>query len=140
MMSILRALRGYLAGCPCLGALTGGIKTDWTDEAGDYALMPSGQVELARYMDGTRLMRYQCFLTARRFTQADLERVENAEFFEDFSRWIAERDAAGDYPDLGPDSTTESIACGEGALNSFDETGSEGSYRIGLTLEYERGG
>lgn len=84
MMSILQALRGYLAGCPCLGALTGGIKTDWTDEAGDYALMPSGQVELARYMDGTRLMRYQCFLTARRFTQADLERVENAEFFEDF--------------------------------------------------------
>ena len=48
MMSILQALRGYLAGCPCLGALTGGIKTDWTDEAGDYALMPSGQVELAR--------------------------------------------------------------------------------------------
>ncbi len=90
-MSILQALRGYLAGCPCLGALTGGIKTDWTDEAGDYALMPSGQVELARYMDGTRLMRYQCFLTARRFTQADLERVENAEFFEDFSRWIAGR-------------------------------------------------
>ncbi len=137
-MSIIRALREFLAGCPCLGLLTGGIKTDWTDAAGDYAVLPLGETVIERYMDGAQRVQYQCQLAARRFTKADLERVENAEFFEAFSRWIAEQDAAGRYPALGEGRCAEALTCTGGALVSLNETGREGSYRVLLTMEYER--
>lgn len=135
-MSIIHALRSYLAQCPALGS--GAVMTGWTGRAGDWGLFPAGQTETARCFDGSRSIRCRCLLSVRRFTQADGERTGNEALLEEIALWIARQDQAGSYPDLGEGLQAQSLGCEGGALDSYDETGSEGRYSLTLILDYER--
>ena len=134
-MSIIGALRSYLAGCP---ALSGGrIKTGWTDQAGDFALFPTGRTEITRCFDGSRLLRCRYRLTVRRFSQSDAERTDNEALLEQIAGWIADQDREGMLPDL-EEGRALSLGWEGGGLDSYDETGSEATYGGELLLEYER--
>ena len=137
-MSIIASLRSYIATCPHLGDLTNGILVDWTQSTGDYGIMPSGEQPGTRYMDGSRTNQYNAVLYARKVTEADLERLENAEFLENFTRWVEDKDTAEEYPELGAGMACVGLSCANGSLFQIDETGSSGTYMVQLALTYER--
>ena len=138
-MSIISAVREYVASCPFIQAFSGGQYVDYTDPVpGNFGILVSGEVELSRDFAGNAVNQYNFALYARGFTLEDADRVENAGFLENFSRWLWENDREGIYPDLGGGVEVESISCTNGMLFEFDESQETGLYQIQCQMIYER--
>lgn len=138
-MSIIQGIRKFIAACPFMSDLTDGVHIDFTDEkAGNYGIFPSGEVTIEEYFDGGKIKQYNFSLYACNFTISDLNRLENNEFVERFTKWIEEKNDAGDFPELPDGLYPESISCTNGMLFSLNESGKTGLYQIQCHLIYER--
>lgn len=138
-MSILSAIREYVASCPFIREFSGGRYVDYTDaRPGSYGIMVAGESELSRDFAGNTVNQYNFALYARGFTLEDADRVENTGFLENFSRWLQDNDRRGRYPALGDRDAAESISCANGALFEYDESQETGLYQIQCQMIYER--
>lgn len=138
-MSIIQAVRDYISACPFLERFTDGEYVDFTgSDAGNYGIMPTGEVEENRDFAGNVLNQYNFVLYARNFTTENADRVENSGFVEDFSHWIQDNNFQGVFPILPEGMIPESITCSNGSLFEFDENQNTGIYQIQCQLTYER--
>ena len=138
-MSMITALRTFLAACPALetGAL---LLVDRTGSLPvQYAIipLPGGRV-VERYLDGGSLREFPFAFQTSDYTADDLERIENAAWNETFADWLEAQTEAGSLPDLGTGKTAEGIeAVNWGFL--YQQGDSEtGIYQIVCKLTYHQ--
>ena len=143
-MSKIETLRSFLATCPLLAELSAGseIHIDWTaDNAQNAGIQPGGEHIISKkqniFGEVFYKKQYKAVLFIRFVTANDLTRLQNAEFFENFTDWLEDRQAAGEVPVFGncPDEEDEITA--ENAI-LFDEkkNGTEGIYQVQITKIY----
>lgn len=135
-MSIIAAVQTYIK---AYAGLDAGAPV-WVDYLGSgptqYAIIPlAGEKVIERYINGGSLREYPFALRSMEMTADDLERLENAGFFEAFAEWLEAQDA---LPALGAGKTATAIeAVGWGYL--YEQGQSEtGIYQIQCRLEYEQ--
>jgi hypothetical protein len=109
-MSIISALRTFLATCPNLesGAL---LLVDHTgSQPIQYAIIPlPGERIVERYLSGSTLREYPFLFQTAKSSADDLERIETAGFQEAFSDWLEAQTDAGNLPDLGAKKTPQAL-------------------------------
>lgn len=138
-MSIISSLRAFIATCPSLssGAL---LLVDHLGEIPvQYAIIPqAGQKIVESYINGGSLREFPFLFRSMESTAADLERIENAGFYETFADWLETQTEAETLPTLGTGKTATKIeATTWGYL--YEEGQSEtGIYQISCRLEYEQ--
>lgn len=138
-MSIISALRTYMATCSSLesGAL---LLVDHLGETPiQYAIIPQGGDKIVEeYIDGSSLREFPFLFRSARSTADDLERIENAGFFETLADWFETQTEAGVFTSLslGTGKTPEKIeADGWGYLYEEGESAT-GVYQIRCRLTY----
>lgn len=135
-MSVIEGVRDYIMGCPHLEQFAA-LNIDRTDaEPVNYGISPSGDRTLSRYLDGTAKRQYSFVLYAREMTEADVERLENNQFLEQFGDWISEQNIARNLPKLGEGNFPTAIEAANGFLFELDEDGGRGLYQIQCNLFY----
>ena len=138
-MSIIEALRTYIA---TYSSLKSGAPL-WVNYLGatptQYAIIPiAGARVVERYLNGGSLREFPFAFQSMESTAADLERLENVGFYEDFSDWLESQTEAGTLPTLGSKKTATAIeALGWGFLYEQGESDT-GIYQIQCKLTYEQ--
>lgn len=138
-MSIIKALREWLAECPELQKLSKDGYIDFTkDEKENYGISPGGETTVRRYIDGSSIRQYSFSIFARRYTAEDVGRLENAEFLENLSRWMDNKALVGELPDLGDGTETQAVSSNFAALFEADQNGKTGLYQIPCEMIYRK--
>jgi hypothetical protein len=108
-MSIISAVRAYMATCP--GLETGALFVDHMEPSPiNYAIIPvPGQRIVEKYLDGGSLREFPFLFQTQKSTADDLERIESIEFQETLADWFETQTAAGTLPTLAAGKTPESI-------------------------------
>ncbi len=138
-MTILSAIKDYLATCPELNAEA----PIWTNYVGanptEYSVSElGGSKVLEQYIHGGSLRQFNFAFNSTESTADELARAETGDFFEAFSDWLDAQTEAGVLPDLGPKKTAIEIrATGWGFLLEQGESGT-GIYQIQCSLVYEQ--
>lgn len=138
-MTIIAALRAYLATCPALE--TGALLL--VDHVGStpfqYAIIPApGTRIVSSFIDGGSIREFPFVFQTSTSTADDLERIENAGFNETFADWLEAQTEAENLPDLGSKKQAMSVeATSWGYL--FEQGDSEtGIYQIVCKLTYKQ--
>lgn len=138
-MSIIAAVRSYLA---TYSELEDGAPV-WVDflgpQATEYAVVPlAGEKVVDRYLNGGSLREFPFAFRSMESTADDLERLENAGFYEAFSDWLESQTLAETLPDLGVKKTAVAIEA-TGWAYLYEEGKSDTAiYQINCRLEYEQ--
>lgn len=139
MTTILSAIRDYLKDYTGLSDSS----PIWVDYVGasptEYSVVPlAGERIIETYLTGATLREYPFAFRSVESTAADLERMENNGFYEEFASWLEEQSELGNLPNLEEGKTAELIeALGWGYL--YEEGNSEtGIYQIQCRLVYEQ--
>lgn len=139
MTTILSAIRDYLKDYTGLSDSS----PIWVDYIGasptEYSVVPlAGERIIETYLTGATLREYPFAFRSVESTAADLERMENNGFYEEFASWLEEQSELGNLPNLEEGKTAELIeALGWGYL--YEEGNSEtGIYQIQCRLVYEQ--
>lgn len=137
-MSVIAGVREFIQTCPYLSVLDE-ISVDRTgDHPVCYGIFPGGDRLISAYIDGTEKRQYSFALYLRHATAADLERIDNAEFLENFCNWVADQSAARRFPALGERMTATAMETANGFLYDMDENGMSGLYQVQCQLYYTR--
>jgi hypothetical protein len=139
LTTILSAIRDYLKDYTGLSDSS----PIWVDYIGasptEYSVVPlAGERIIETYLTGATLREYPFAFRSVESTAADLERMENNGFYEEFASWLEEQSELGNLPNLEEGKTAELIeALGWGYL--YEEGNSEtGIYQIQCRLVYEQ--
>lgn len=136
-MSIIEAVRNYIASCPLLkdGRILGVDRVG--ADAIEYSIdvLPSEPV-LKKYVDGSKIKQFQFAFSSREAYGRDVvQSVQNSAFYEDFADWVGRNDDAGIYPDLGDLRPVRSIELTSGGY-AIDVTETTARYQIEMRLTY----
>lgn len=138
-MSIIKALREWLAECPELQMLSKDGYIDFTkDDKENYGISPGGETTVRRYIDGSSIQQYSFSIFARRYTAEDIGRLENAEFLENLSQWMDNKAFAGELPNLGEGTETQAVTSNFSSLFEADTSRKTGLYQIPCELIYRK--
>lgn len=101
-MTIIEAVRTYLATCPLL---TGGkLNVDFLPpEAATYSVdvVPVTPI-IKQYLDGSSNRQFLFVLATRAYYGEHIrQQIDNLGFFEDFEEWLNTQNRAQTFPDLG---------------------------------------
>lgn len=109
-MTIIEAVRTYLATCPLL---TGGkLSVDFLPpEAATYSVdVVPVQPIVKRYVDGSSKRQFLFVLATRAYYGAHVrQQIDNLCFFEDFEEWVGGQNRAHSYPNLGEGRTGQKL-------------------------------
>ena len=109
-MSIIEAVRGYLATCPLLAGEK--LNVDFLPpEAASYSVdvVPVTPV-IKQYLDGSSNRQFLFVLATRSYYGEHIrQQIDNLGFFEAFEEWLAEQNLAGILPDLGDGRTARKL-------------------------------
>lgn len=138
-MSIIKALREWLAECPELQKLSKDGYIDFTkDDKENYGISPGGETTVRRYIDSSSIQQYSFSIFARRYTAEDIGRLENAEFLENLSQWMDSKALAGELPNLGEGTETQAVTSNFSSLFEADTSRKTGLYQIPCELIYRK--
>lgn len=135
--TIIQSVREWINDCPYLGFIAGDINIDWLEiNPTSHGIYPAGEQILTIDMCGNRTYQYNAVIQISEYTIEDLNRVANAGEVEKLQQWVDSFNMYGfDLPDncifLG-------VQAGNGLLETVDEDGQKGIYRIQINLTYER--
>lgn len=104
-MSIIQAIRDYIAACPLLheGAIVGVDRLVAQGVAYTIDTTPCEPV-VRQYVDGGSMRQFLFVFASREaYGTKVLENLRNSGFYEDFAEWIEHNDVQGILPDLGAD-------------------------------------
>ena len=143
MKSIIGTLREWLSVCPYLDDFSGGQHIDWIGPtAGNYGIAPVGCSVIEETYDIQEncclVKQYNAVLYARNWTVDDVVRLENADFLDNFQRWVEEQQHMGLTPKFGDNPDDEVISAENGMLFELAEDGQTGIYQIQLSVTYEK--
>lgn len=139
-MTVTSVLDGIQQYIKTYGSLVSGAPV-WVDFLGstptEYGVVPlPGARVVETYLDGSSLREFPFAFQATLNTNADVTRLANSTFFEDFAAWLESQTLAGTLPTLEAGKTAESIeATGWGYLFQQGESGT-GIYQIQCKLTY----
>lgn len=135
--TIIQSVREWLNDCPFLGFIAGDIQVDWLEiNPTNHGIYPAGQQLIRTDFAGNRTYQYNAVIQISEFTVEDLNRVSNAGDMERLQQWV---DAFNRYGfDLPEGCYFIGVQAGNGILETVDEDGQKGIYRIQINLEYER--
>jgi hypothetical protein len=138
-MTIIQALRTYLATCPALksGALL------LVDYAGanpiQYGIIPLPGERIAEaYINGASLREFPFAFQTASSTADDLERIDNAGFSETFADWLEAQSDAGTLPALGVKKTAERIEAVQWGFLYEQGESETGIYQVQCKLTYSQ--
>lgn len=136
-MSIIQAVRDYIAACPLLkdGRILGVDRIG--ADAIEYSIdvLPCEPI-VKKYTDGSKVKQFQFAFSSREAYGKDvIQGIQNSAFYEDFADWIARNDDAGNYPDLGAFRSVRSIELTSGGY-ALDVTETTARYQMQLRLTY----
>lgn len=137
-MSILESLITFFGGCPYIDDLAIIDAETTNEDAGSYAIAPTGETLVTEYMDGARLIQYSFAFQFREFTAANAEKLANSGFIDNLAQWLVHCSRSGNLPVLPTGMECESISSANGMLYSLDESGNAGNYHIQCQMIYER--
>lgn len=138
-MSIIQSLRDYLKAYSELEA----DAPVWVDHLGSdptqYAVIPlAGGKVVATYLNGNRQCEYPFAFRSMESTADDLERLENAGFYEAFAEWLDAQTEVGNLPDMGEKKTAETIEAVTWGYLYEQGQSDTGVYQINCKLTYEQ--
>jgi hypothetical protein len=143
-MSKIKQMREFIATCPHLNVLADNIHVDWTaDKPTNYGIMPTGETIVSRKSnvigDVTYHKQYNCSIFARFTTANDAMRIENCDFFDDFTEWLEEQDTNGTPPRFSDEEFIheEYITAQSGFLYEMEKSGDRGTYQIQVQVNYK---
>lgn len=136
-MSIIQAVRDYIAACPLLkdGRILGVDRIG--ADAIEYSIdvLPCEPI-VKKYTDGSKVKQFQFAFSSREAYGKDvIQGIQNSAFYEDFADWITRNDDAGNYPDLGEFRSVRSIELTSGGY-ALDVTETTARYQMQLRLTY----
>ena len=138
-MSVLSAIQTYIK-------TYSELKTDapvWVNFMGEapteYSIVPlAGPQIIEEYITGKTSRVFPFALQSMESTMAELERVANQEFFEEFAEWLRTQSEASNFPTMGSGQTPFRImALGHGVMLQQGDS-QTGVYQIQCRLEYEQ--
>lgn len=136
--SVVEGVVAYFAACPLLK--DGAFRLDALADKPTEYVIEVGVFDpvIETYIDGSSDRRYQVNFGSREVYDLDrIQNMENSTFYESFSGWLEEQNAAGRFPELPPKCTPETIrALSSGYL--FDEDGKNARYQIQIELTYHK--
>lgn len=134
---IIQAVREYIMEFPKLkdGCLLvdhlGGEPVEYTVEP-----VPCSPV-YKKYVDGDCIKQFLFLFASREYYSADVnQNIENLSFYEEFSKWICDRNFNGILPDLGSECAALGIEILTGGYMPSADTNTA-RYQIQLRLIYE---
>lgn len=136
-MSVIKAIREYIAGCPLLkdGAILGVDQLE--ADAISYTIdeVPGDPV-IQKYVDGSSKRQFRfVFASREEYGERVLENLKNSGFYEDFADWIEANSWNGDLPELGEWRTPIRLEVLSGGY-VMDAGDSTARYQIQLNLIY----
>lgn len=138
-MSVLSAVKVYLATYSGLAA----GKPLWVDYLGtsptQYAIVPlAGTKIVETCLDGGTTREFPFAFQSMESTADELERLENAGFFEAFSDWLETQTEAGALPNLGTKKLALKIEALGWAYLYEQGQSNTGVYQVQCRLTYEQ--
>jgi len=114
----------------------------WIDKVGpeiEVGIIPiPGQRIVEENIDGSSIREYPFALQTCVLTADDAARLDNSEFFEEFSDWLESQTLAGTLPTLGSNQTATKIeTTSSGALYEQGDSGTA-IYQVVCKLTYEQ--
>ena len=137
-MSIISAVREYLAACPLLGLTdVKKIHVNWTDDKADsHGIVPDGDIITKKFLNGGGKHQYSFSLFVRKFSAVDFENLRNAEFIEELQRWCSEESLAKRLPLLPEGLVPLRLEALNGMAFEPDKSGKTGLFSIQFNLYY----
>lgn len=140
-MTIIEAIRNYLSDCPLINGLGGKVKIDFLQEKGNsFSIEPVPVNPIVRNYIGGGGERQYAFILAIKFMWSDEARMnlENSGFFEEFQKWIEEKNENDELPELGNGKqATKLEITSNGYLFGISQDMRYGRYQIQCRLLYE---
>ncbi len=138
-MSVIKALRGFLAGYDGM-ELTEPIFTDQLtgEKTVGYALAPAGNAKTETDILGNKTYQRSYVFYAKTAAGDEVDRQDNQDFIEAFTDWLEEQDDTGNYPALGGGKEIEGITVSNGLLFDVSEDGRTGTYQVQIQLIYTK--
>lgn len=141
-MTIAESLIEWFSGCPVLA--DGVMHLDWLPaDVREYAIdiIPAEET-VQRYTSGMTKRQTQFYLASKAFNGFEdiRDALDNYTFYEDFTAWVEQQNAAGSLPDLGENRAARSVRI---ATSGYPAQVSEDGmirYQIQLQLIYVQGG
>lgn len=139
-MTVLRSLQDFLEKFPGMQLQKlGDIRTDFTKlQPASYALAPTGRGSRRKDVLGNRLYVSNYVFYAKELATDEADRASTYDFLDSFTEWLEEQDDAGDYPQLSPPYTVESISVNSGVLFNVRQDGTA-IYQVQIQVEIKKG-
>jgi hypothetical protein len=138
-MSIIGAVRTYIAQYTELETNA----PVWVGFLGskpiEYSIVPlTGNRIVESYLNGGSLREFPFAFQSMEYTADDLERLENASFYEAFAEWLETQSAAGTLPTLDAGKQPVSIEATNWGFLYEQGVSDTGIYQINCKLVYEQ--
>lgn len=135
-MTIIQAVRDYVATCPLLAG--GTVHVDFlSPEEGCYSVdVTPGEPVVKQYMDGSSVRQFLFRVTSRALYGDDIrQNLDNIGFFEQFAEWVEEQNLFRSLPDLGPGKKCRQLEVTTSGY-VFEENTNYACYQIQCRLTY----
>lgn len=138
---IINAIRKFVEQCPLIEELNGKIKIDFLQDKGNSFSIEPIPVNpvVSNYIGGGGERQY-AFTLAIKFMWSDEAQMnlENSGFFEEFEKWIQEKNDNNELPELGSGKqATKLEITSNGYLFGISQDMRYGRYQIQCRLLYE---
>lgn len=136
--SIIEGVAEYLMACPLLK--DGAFRVDALGDDPVEYVVETGVFTptIETYIDGSKDMRYQVTFGSRENYDLDrIQNIENSAFYERLANWIAERNEAGELPELPEGCHPETIEALD-AGHLLSEDGQTAQYQIIIEVTYHK--
>lgn len=137
-MTIIQAIRDYIASCPLLkdGAIVGVDQLGAKSVGYTIDATPCSPI-LQQYVDGGSKRQFQfVFASREKYGQRVLENLQNSSFYEDFADWIEINNLSGIFPELGEWRTPIQVEILSNGYVLDDAGDNTARYQIQLNLIY----
>jgi hypothetical protein len=137
-MSIVSALKTYIATCPHLEALAPIHVDELGQDVCNYSIDPlAGAIIVSEDILGNTKREFPFALSSKEYTVDDLTRIDNNGFYQDFTSWMESQTKSKVFPTLGAKQTATKIeATSWGYLFGREADAQSGVYQINCKLYY----
>jgi len=138
-MSIISSLKTYIATCPSLGT-DPLLSINYLDQGKtNYSIVPlPGARIIETDLVGNTVREYPFAFQSMESTAAELERLENSGFYEDFADWLETQTLAEIFPSMGTGKTPTKIEATVGGSLYEQGNTDTGIYQIQCLLAYDQ--